>query len=543
MITLLHFCLLVFEEAALIKQPCLFNMNNCISKYNYTLAKQTRLLYRFSNALLKISNFETILNTAAYETIHAMSANTVSIALLNNEGDKLVVEIIKRKDGTNKKPSRKEFKLGEGAAGTAAQEQKIVNISDIEKSSIFIGKCQSHARSLICVPMMFQKKLVGVLSVSLGTGKRFSKQDEEFLIILTTIIAGSIQNSRLYRNLEDEGKKITNIIKNISEAILVINSKYEIVLKNNAFDQILEKLSKNPEINPDEIKKFCKKWKTPFLKSQSFELKLKDTDNQDFWLKIYTSIITDEEEQNLLAVIRDVTKEKIFENKQKEFIYSITHELRTPITAIKGYLSMILNGDAGKINQKQEAYFSRVYRSTSKLINLVEDILQTARIENDKINYNIARVDARNLVDEVANDFYKKASDKGLELIVKPSGNLALKADYEKTLQILANIVDNAIKYTRKGRITLSIEKNKNIGIIKVKDTGVGLDKKDIAEIFKKFYRVPNSQAIKEGGTGLGLFIAKNMIKKQGGDINVINSKIGKGSEFAVQLPIYLGEK
>lgn len=199
---------------------------------------------------------------------------------------------------------------------------------------------------------------------------------------------------------------------------------------------------------------------------------------------------------------------------------------------------MILNGDAGEIKPAQRKYFNRVYNSTENLVSLVEDILKTAQLEEDKLVFKKELFSLDKLVKNVAADYCQKAKNKNVAL--KISGNsskIKVVGDYDKTKQALSNLVDNAIKYTTKGSVTIKSGVSGSMGTINIEDTGVGIPRKDQEMIFTKFYRVPNSESVSAGGTGLGLFIVKNLIEKQNGDIKII-SKLGAGTSISISLPL-----
>jgi signal transduction histidine kinase len=266
------------------------------------------------------------------------------------------------------------------------------------------------------------------------------------------------------------------------------------------------------------------------------EVRIKNSDHQPQWLGITYSFIKNSATGNIgymISVIRDITKEKAMDDRNKEFIYTTTHELRTPITAIKGYLSMILNGDAGTIDPKQRLYFNRVFQSTERLVLLVEGILNTARIESGHIVVTPKQFDVGPLIHEVMSDFKQKSEQKNIIIKTKVENGGTVWADYDLTKQALSNLVDNAIKYTPKGEISISSRKKNGEVFITVSDTGVGIPKKELDLIFTKFYRVENSESVKAGGTGLGLFIVKNLIEKQGGRID-IESRLRKGTDISI---------
>lgn len=226
-------------------------------------------------------------------------------------------------------------------------------------------------------------------------------------------------------------------------------------------------------------------------------------------------------------------------NKTKsEFLSIASHQLRTPLSIIKGYISVILEGDMGVLNEGQEKYLQRAYKSNEKLIDLVGDLLDLSRIESGRINYKFKIVNPLDLTLGVIEEFKLKSTEKNLYLKMESRQKIFpfILADEEKLSQALMNIIDNAIKYTRQGGVTVRLSfDDKNI-VWAVKDTGVGIEPDETLKIFEKFTRGRGSAKIE--GTGLGLYVAKKIIEEHQGGIQAESGGAGKGSAFYVKIPI-----
>lgn len=349
------------------------------------------------------------------------------------------------------------------------------------------------------------------------------------------IVVSDITEQKLYElSLSAENEKILKIINNTNEGILVFDQSFKIVLKNEAM-KLADKFVNDRDFER-RLSKFAKMIKDNSRNLDGYqEIVLKDLDGDDYWLGVTFSTLDLDQKEMTIAFTRDIMAEKFLDIKQNNFIYTVTHELRTPITAIKGYLSMILGGDAGEIQPKQRRFFDKTNEATDRLINLVEGILASAKIE-DEI-FHKKRFDPNQILADMALDFRQKAKQKNIKIVVKKSKDkIGLIGDYEKTRQAIANLVDNAIKYTDKGQIKLSVSAKVARGEIIVEDSGVGLTHKESGLVFDKFYR-SNNRLVNEPGTGLGLYIVKNIIEKQNGEISV-QSKPGKGTRFTIALPL-----
>lgn len=243
-----------------------------------------------------------------------------------------------------------------------------------------------------------------------------------------------------------------------------------------------------------------------------------------------------------LAVDLERANEKLKELDQmkSEFLSLATHQIRSPLTAIKGYSSMLVEGDFGELPEKARESAETIMKSCQHLINIVEDFLNISRIEQGRMIYEKSNFDIAELVKEVVNEIKPNVEDNGLALNLKIPENFSEKinADKGKIGQIVGNLIDNAIKYTLKGSVTVSLSKDGDMAKIEIKDTGVGIDSKEMSKLFAKFSRTKDANKVNTKGTGLGLYIAKKMAEAHGGDIKVSSEGSGKGSTFTIELPI-----
>ncbi len=229
-------------------------------------------------------------------------------------------------------------------------------------------------------------------------------------------------------------------------------------------------------------------------------------------------------------------------DKQKsEFVSIATHQLRAPLTAMKGYTSLILEGDFGEINKETKQAVSRIYDSANTLTNIVNDYLNISRIELGTMKYDFTTLDLKELVDNVIGELRPNLEKKELKLSFTstPEGvntRFMIHADKDKLKQVVANLVDNSIKYTPRGGIDISIVKNvlERKITLSIRDTGVGISKEVMPKLFAKFTRADNANKQNIYGTGLGLYIAKQIIDAHKGHIKAISDGEGKGSTFYV---------
>jgi signal transduction histidine kinase len=234
------------------------------------------------------------------------------------------------------------------------------------------------------------------------------------------------------------------------------------------------------------------------------------------------------------------------------FISIASHQLRTPLTVIKGYSSMILEGNFGGLKDVTKDAMSKVFISSERLIELVEDLLDISRIESGKQSYEFKSGQLEDLIDSMIDSLAMSAEEKKVDLVWNmPKKPLSpIKLDKEKLRQSCMNLIENAIKYTSKAgrehacvKVDISEDKENKRITVKIKDNGLGISKEDMANLFTKFYRGKDKAIATIEGTGLGLYIAKQIIVKHDGDVTVKSAGEGKGAEFTFWVPTWVSNK
>ena len=217
-----------------------------------------------------------------------------------------------------------------------------------------------------------------------------------------------------------------------------------------------------------------------------------------------------------------------------------THELQSPIINIRGYLEVLEEEIGSSLTEEQKEFFQRAKVSAKNLSDLMYDILEVSRLEQGRLDFTPQKISPPKIITEIVQDLKIKAAGKGLSLVLELGEEAAfIKANSNRLRQVLVNLLENAIKYTPKGEILLraAIDKNKKRYIIEVKDTGLGISAQDQKRLFERFYRVKTKETADIPGTGLGLWIAKQLTEKMGGKIFVESMK-GVGTKFTVIFPL-----
>lgn len=245
------------------------------------------------------------------------------------------------------------------------------------------------------------------------------------------------------------------------------------------------------------------------------------------------------EEKVRLELQKAYKELKKLDEAKSEFLSIAAHQLRTPLTAIKGYLSLINERIYGEFPKKMQKPLDNIYSSSERLIKLVGDLLNISRIEAGKIKLNIEKFPLEDIIDSVVIELTPLANKKGLDLIWETPKKAMPKVlvDKEKIRQVVLNVIDNAIRYTKRGGATVRYRKGNKICRLIVSDTGEGMARKEIAELFKSFKRGSVGQRTWTEGTGLGLYISKKFVDLHQGKIWAKSPGKGKGSTFYIELP------
>jgi PAS domain S-box-containing protein len=253
-----------------------------------------------------------------------------------------------------------------------------------------------------------------------------------------------------------------------------------------------------------------------------------------------------------ICVFRDFTKEKELERQRNEFVSTASHELRTPITATEGYLSIITDSGMCKIDDTGKEYLNKARGTLMSMSALVKNLLAVTKIEEGKLEATVTNFPLKDLISEVIDVFNSKAKEKGIGLTFAESTELAtgggkkaigralnVRADREMIREVINNLTENAIKFTDKGGVTISVDYDNDFAVVNVEDTGMGMPKDAEKHLFEKFYRVDNTATREVGGTGLGLYITRSIVENFGGKIWV-ESTPDKGSTFHFTVPLAL---
>jgi len=236
------------------------------------------------------------------------------------------------------------------------------------------------------------------------------------------------------------------------------------------------------------------------------------------------------------VVIHDITEIRRLETMRKDFVANVSHELKTPLTSIKGFVETLLEG-AWKDEKNAQHFLGIIRDHAQRLDNLVNDLLSLSYLESKDISVDKADIKTKELVDDILAGFKSQLKKRRLQVRNDLPGELLVKADKDKLSQVFTNLIDNAIKFNKEGgSVKIYSQESANLIKITVEDTGVGIPPKDLPRIFERFYRVDKGRSREMGGTGLGLSIVKHIVELHGG-VAGVESTEGLGAAFWFSLP------
>ncbi len=355
-------------------------------------------------------------------------------------------------------------------------------------------------------------------------------------------MADALQSS--FNQLSDRNAELESILINIVNGIIAIDKKYRIKIINKSAYEMLgiprerNLLDKNL-LEALRVTAIYQKVEEVIKSSDMEDIKFVETNIGDRIFRVTISKIKD---QNLvhgyIIVLQDISKIRKLENLRKEFVANVSHELKTPITSIKGFIETLKDGGI-EDDDVRNHFYEIINMETDRLIELVEDILTLSFLDNDNNLKTIPkeRIEIKKEIEKVIYMLDMACREKRIDLKVDIQDDLpriCFNKDYFRQMSI--NLLSNAIKYSNDGgEITIKTSWNGDKVKLTISDKGIGIPEKDIHRIFERFYRVDKGRARKEGGTGLGLAIVKHIVQSQGASIKV-DSKVGEGTTFTVLL-------
>ena len=447
--------------------------------------------------------------------------------------------------------------------------EKLLSNSDVEQ----ITKATIKKGSVSSLEIILKTKDKNKIYVSVSTLLRKNQQGEiiGFFISFFDLTAfkeseGELQKSQRAlmniledineerKNAEAEKEKTMALISNFSTPIIFLNSANKLTLFNSSATEILgindtdlgAEVSNNDRFNLNNfsniihskfsVEKLIEEEDGNTLEEATVQCK---SENKVY--KVITPQVLDKNKNYLgiMKIFYDTTREKAIDKIKSEFISIAAHQLRTPLSAIKWIIKMILDGDMGELNSKQWRWLNKGYLSNERIIRLVNELLDVSHIEEGRFGFNFEKSNFQEVLAVSVSNIDSLIAKNHQNLAIKVSPKLPkISLDKEKIIMVMQNLLSNAVKYTPEhGKIQVVVSFDKQNLYVKVKDQGVGIPQEEQSKLFSKFFRATNAIRLETEGTGLGLFIVKNIIEKHNGKISM-KSKEGSGTEVDFFIPI-----
>ncbi len=396
-----------------------------------------------------------------------------------------------------------------------------------------------HPGSIIALPLYHEEQYYGVLWVAFDAPQNFSDEQIRFLTTLAGEASIAAANSRLYVTAEIGRQRLVAVLASTPEPVLVFDEKERLFLVNLAGMQVpgllhdttagakLEEVIQMPELL--ELMRIPMEEKTA-----SREIAMPG--GKIYYVSV-SPVLAEGRRVGKICILRDITHYKELDTLKSDFVATVSHDLRSPLTLMRGYATMLQM--VGELNDQQKGYVKKMVGGVDNMTRLVNNLLDLGRIEAG-IDLRVGRVSAVEIVEQVITLLQPQAVQKNIQLsfFSPDSPNVNVLADQALLQQALYNLVENAIKYTPMGgRVRVQLQIKTSSVVFEVNDTGIGIAPLDLPRLFEKFYRSGRREAYQQRGTGLGLAIVKSIAERHNGRVWV-ESQLGKGSTFYLEIPI-----
>ncbi|MCK4881687.1 MAG: PAS domain S-box protein, partial [Candidatus Omnitrophica bacterium] len=407
------------------------------------------------------------------------------------------------------------------------------------------GSAKNQKKAAMTISNLLAEKVEEkVTAVKQELTDKYGKLVEEKTKIAT-------EAQKRFKKTLNEKKQTEAIVRSVAAGMVVVNNKGEVLLMNPAAEKLLD-TKKEEKIGHQLTEGAGEEQLISLAKTTSLDgetdIEIDSNEDTKKILRSSSAVIEDENGQTvgMVTVLNDITKQKELDNMKSQFLSNVTHELRNPIGAIKQSIAVILEGTAGDLTEPQHKFLSNAKRNLDRLSALVDDILDLSKLEAKKMEIKLKLTAISKVIDEVCETIDTWTKNKEIRIVKDVEEGLPeINVDPDRIIQVLMNIISNAIKFTPKdGTITIGakLSEEKDKMSVSISDTGVGIPKEDQPKIFGKFQQAKNRSVGDKSGTGLGLTIAQELVGLHGGKISV-DSEEGKGTTFTFTLSMNLTEE
>ncbi|HEY72440.1 MAG TPA: HAMP domain-containing protein [Thermoflexia bacterium] len=395
-------------------------------------------------------------------------------------------------------------------------------------------------KAVIVLPVRTKDRVPAVMWIGYGKARQFDASEVDLLSTLVSQTAVLVENARLFQAAEGGRRRLTAVLTSTSDAILVTDRDDRILLVNPAAERsfgIAAQVAVGQKVDEADLSPAMQAlFEEAAPESGSLTGEVPLPDGRTLYASISTILSADGERIGRVALMRDITHFKELDEMKSEFVATVSHDLRAPLTFMRGYTTMLPM--VGELSGKQSDYVEKILHGVGQMSELIDDLLNLGRIEAG-IDLERQPCHLGTILVEAVDGMRARAAAKGLTLRLEPTeGSAVVAGDAALLRQVITNLVDNAIKYTPSGGVvTAGLSAHKDHCMIRIADTGIGIAPDDRVRLFEKFYRIRRRDTADIPGTGLGLAIVKSIVERHGGKVWV-ESELNIGSTFYASLPL-----
>ncbi len=494
--------------------------------------KELNTLFSIGKSVTALLDLDKLLARLVEAAVYLTGAEEGSLLLVDKPSDELYMVAAQGFDERTARSFR--LRVDDSLAGSVVKtgEPFVLDASEAERiTTTYLVK------SLIYVPLKVENQVIGVLGVdNRQSDWQFTRHDVRLLSVLAGYASIALENVRLFTEVEGERTKLATVLASIEEPVLVTTGRdNRIVLANVAARRAFDLTDTGAEGHP-LAQLIDNKSLVDFVtdtsgvgSAQKSEISLRDGRTLYATLSPIPGV-------GRAVIMQDITHLKELDQMKTEFVSTVSHDLRSPLTSILGYAQMLKS--VGTVNDRQGMFVERITRGANQITELINDLLDIGKIEAG-LDMQMLPCDVSALAEDVVQQLQEVASRKRQKLVFHSREKALLVLGNDLRLrQVISNLVGNAIKYTSEGgEIYLKLLLEDSTVLLSVEDNGIGIPSADLPYIFDKFYRVESDETSEIHGTGLGLAICKSVVEKHSGRIWA-ESTLGNGSVFYVTLPV-----
>ena len=471
------------------------------------------------------------------EAILSTGANSVRVVLSHSVLPEMFVDLPSRFGLGNLKDAYAH--LDDQILDYAQGHGKMVVPNMGRSREIIFDSVKNQPLALLAVALRHENRYYGVIWAGYEQPRKFSDADVRFVTTLAGQAALAIANAHLFLNVEASRRQLEAIIYSSPDPVIVTDHRNRLLLANRAatlaLGQGVDDTSSGMETEKVvKLKPLLALLQSTTSEKQSAEIVLSD---RRTYLATASPVMVEGQQIGRVCIMRDVTHFKELDSMKSEFVATVSHDLRSPLTLMRGYATML--DTVGELNEQQQGYVKKIISGVENMSRLVNNLLDLGRIEIG-VGLQVEHVTVLDIIERVTSALQLQAAQKGINLNVELSRDMphAVEADQALLHQAVYNLVENAIKYTpEKGRVTIRTVSQPDYLIFSIEDSGIGIPAEDIPHLFEKFYRGKQREARSQPGSGLGLAIVYSIAESHRGRVWV-ESVEGKGSTFFLQIPL-----